>query len=43
MGKKRFFDDRLKYLSFIQNTGEKNQYQKRFIPLFQDYLKINLI
>ena len=23
MGKKRFFDDRLKYLSFIQNTGEK--------------------
>ena len=32
MGKKRFFDDRLKYLSFIQNTGEKraisNLYQK---------------
>jgi len=23
LGKKRFFDDRLKYLSFIQNTGEK--------------------
>ena len=23
VGKKRFFDDRLKYLSFIQNTGEK--------------------
>ena len=23
IGKKRFFDDRLKYLSFIQNTGEK--------------------
>jgi hypothetical protein len=23
MDKKRFFDDRLKYLSFIQNTGEK--------------------
>ena len=23
MGKKRFFDDRLKYLSFIQNTSEK--------------------
>ena len=23
MAKKRFFDDRLKYLSFIQNTSEK--------------------
>ena len=23
MSNKRFFDDRLKYLSFIQNTGEK--------------------
>ena len=28
MGKKRFFDDRLKYLSFIQNTGEKKAISK---------------
>ena len=29
MGKKRFFDDRLKYLSFIQNTGEKKAISKK--------------
>jgi hypothetical protein len=30
MGKKRFFDDRLKYLSFIQNTGEKKAISEKF-------------
>tara|TARA_B100001121_G_scaffold66803_1_gene58780 strand:- start:776 stop:1879 length:1104 start_codon:yes stop_codon:yes gene_type:complete len=29
MGKKRFFDDRLKYLSFIHNTGEKKAISER--------------
>ncbi|MDC1183832.1 hypothetical protein N8150_01375 [Gammaproteobacteria bacterium] len=32
MGKKRFFDDRLKYLSFIQNTGEKRAISKELYP-----------
>lgn len=32
MGKKRFFDDRLKYLSFIQNTGEKKAISERLYP-----------
>jgi len=48
MGKKRFFDDRLKYLSFIQNTGEKKAiskqiYPSRFIHTFLIFHKINLI
>ena len=32
MGKKRFFDDRLKYLSFIQNTGEKKAISDQIYP-----------
>ena len=32
MGKKRFFDDRLKYLSFIQNTGEKKAISEKIYP-----------
>ena len=32
MGKKRFFDDRLKYLSFIQNTSEKRAISKELAP-----------
>ena len=32
MGKKRFFDDRLKYLSFIQNTGEKKAISDKIYP-----------
>ena len=32
MGKKRFFDDRLKYLSFIQNTGEKRAISSEIFP-----------
>ena len=32
MGKKRFFDDRLKYLSFIQNTSEKKAISLRLYP-----------
>lgn len=32
MGKKRFFDDRLKYLSFIQNTGEKRAISNELYP-----------
>ena len=32
MGKKRFFDDRLKYLSFIQNTSEKKCISERIYP-----------
>ena len=32
MGKKRFFDDRLKYLSFIQNTGEKKAISLKIFP-----------
>ena len=30
MGKKRFFDDRLKYLSFVQNTEEKKAISEKF-------------
>ena len=32
MEKKRFFDDRLKYLSFIQNTGEKRAISSEIFP-----------
>ena len=32
MGKKRFFDDRLKYLSFIQNTSEKKAISMKLYP-----------
>ena len=32
MGKKRFFDDRLKYLSFIQNTSEKKIISNEIYP-----------
>ena len=32
MGKKRFFDDRLKYLSFIQNTSEKKSISSKIYP-----------
>jgi hypothetical protein len=32
MGKKRFFDDRLKYLSFIQNTSEKKAISQKIYP-----------
>ena len=32
MGKKRFFDDRLKYLSFIQNTSEKKAISQKLYP-----------
>jgi hypothetical protein len=32
MGKKRFFDDRLKYLSFIQNTSEKRAISSEIFP-----------
>ena len=32
MGKKRFFDDRLKYLSFIQNTSEKRAISIELAP-----------
>jgi hypothetical protein len=32
MGKKRFFDDRLKYLSFIQNTSEKRSISMELAP-----------
>ena len=32
MGKKRFFDDRLKYLSFIQNTSEKRAISMELSP-----------
>ena len=32
MGKKRFFDDRLKYLSFIQNTSEKKAISLKLYP-----------
>ena len=32
MGKKRFFDDRLKYLSFIQNTSEKRAISSELTP-----------
>jgi hypothetical protein len=46
MGKKRFFDDRLKYLSFIQNTGEKRAISAEIFPHIKSlpknktYLKI---
>ena len=30
--KKRFFDDRLKYLSFIQNTSEKRAISEQLAP-----------
>ena len=46
MGKKRFFDDRLKYLSFIQNTGEKKAISEKLYPHIaslpnnKSYLKI---
>ncbi len=36
MGKKRFFDDRLKYLSFIQNTGEKKAISKKIYPYIRN-------
>ena len=46
MGKKRFFDDRLKYLSFIQNTGEKRAISSEIyshiksLPQNKTYLRI---
>ena len=46
MGKKRFFDDRLKYLSFIQNTGEKKAISEKIYPFIaglsqnKSYLRI---
>jgi len=46
MGKKRFFDDRLKYLSFIQNTGEKKSISEKIYPFIsklsqnKSYLRI---
>ena len=46
MGKKRFFDDRLKYLSFIQNTSEKKAISSKIYPhiaslsLNKSYLRI---
>ena len=43
MGKKRFFDDRLKYLSFIQNTGEKKAISKEIILILQTCHRINPI
>ena len=33
--KKRFFDDRLKYLSFIQNTGEKSNLREDLFTYFK--------
>tara|TARA_Y100001970_G_scaffold107493_1_gene134424 strand:+ start:758 stop:1861 length:1104 start_codon:yes stop_codon:yes gene_type:complete len=36
MGKKRFFDDRLKYLSFIQNTSEKKAISSKIYPYIAD-------
>ena len=36
MGKKRFFDDRLKYLSFIQNTSEKKAISFKIYPYIAD-------
>ena len=36
MGKKRFFDDRLKYLSFIQNTGEKKAISEKIYPYIRN-------
>ena len=46
MDKKRFFDDRLKYLSFIQNTGEKKAISERIyshiagLSLNKSYLRV---
>jgi len=39
MGKKRFFDDRLKYLSFIQNTGEKKAISLKLYPYIANMSK----
>ncbi len=39
MGKKRFFDDRLKYLSFIQNTGEKRAISSEIFPHIKSLTK----
>jgi len=36
MGRKRFFDDRLKYLSFIQNTSEKKAISQKLYPHIAD-------
>tara|TARA_Y100000768_G_scaffold4782_1_gene3408 strand:- start:4960 stop:6060 length:1101 start_codon:yes stop_codon:yes gene_type:complete len=36
MGRKRFFDDRLKYLSFIQNTSEKKAISQKLYPHVDD-------
>ena len=36
MGRKRFFDDRLKYLSFIQNTSEKKAISQKLYPHVAD-------
>ncbi len=43
MGKKRFFDDRLKYLSFIQNTGEKRAISSEIFPHIKSLPKIKPI
>ena len=46
MDKKRFFDDRLKYLSFIQHTGEKKSISEKIYPFIsrlsqnKSYLRI---
>ena len=39
MGKKRFFDDRLKYLSFIQNTSEKRAISLELAPFVESMPK----
>ena len=39
MGKKRFFDDRLKYLSFIQNTEEKKSISEEVYPFIRKLSK----
>ena len=35
MNKKRFFDNRLKYLSFIQNTDEKSKISEEIYPFIK--------
>ena len=35
MDKKRFYDDRLKYLSFIQNTNEKSKISEEIYPFIK--------
>lgn len=46
MDKKRFFDDRLKYLSFIQNTNEKSKISEEIYPFIKalpknkNYIKV---